>query len=33
MVQVPMHRDLVVGTLQSVLRQAGVSLEDFMNAL
>ena len=33
MVQVPMHRDLVVGTLQSILRQSGISVEDFMNAL
>jgi len=32
-VTVPMHRNLVVGTLQSILRQAGVSLIDFMKAL
>ena len=32
-VTVPLHRNLVVGTLQSILRQAGVSLEDFQNAL
>ena len=32
-VTVPMHRNLVVGTLQSILRQAGVSLDDFQNAL
>ena len=32
-VTVPMHRNLVVGTLQSILRQAGVSPEDFQNAL
>jgi predicted RNA binding protein YcfA (HicA-like mRNA interferase family) len=32
-VTVPMHRNLVVGTLQSILRQAGVSLDDFLNAL
>jgi len=32
-VTVPMHRELVVGTLQSILRQSGVSVEDFMNAL
>ena len=32
-VTVPMHRILVVGTLQSILRQAGVSLDDFQNAL
>jgi predicted RNA binding protein YcfA (HicA-like mRNA interferase family) len=32
-VTVPMHRDLVVGTLQSILRQAGISVEEFVNAL
>ena len=32
-VTVPMHRYLIVGTLQSILRQAGVTLEDFVNAL
>jgi predicted RNA binding protein YcfA (HicA-like mRNA interferase family) len=32
-VTVPMHRELVVGTLQSILRQAGISLTDFVNAL
>ena len=32
-VTVPMHRNLVVGTLQSILRQGGVSLIDFMKAL
>ena len=32
-VTVPMHRNLVLGTLQSILRQAGVTLEDFQNAL
>ena len=32
-VTVPMHRSLVVGALQSILRQAGVSLDDFHNAL
>jgi predicted RNA binding protein YcfA (HicA-like mRNA interferase family) len=32
-VTVPMHRNLVAGTLQSILRQAGVSLDDFVNAL
>jgi predicted RNA binding protein YcfA (HicA-like mRNA interferase family) len=32
-VTVPMHHKLVVGTLQSILRQAGVSLADFVNAL
>jgi len=32
-VTVPMHRNLVVGTLQSILRQAAVDLDDFLNAL
>jgi predicted RNA binding protein YcfA (HicA-like mRNA interferase family) len=32
-VTVPNHRHVVVGTLQSILRQAGVSVEDFMNVL
>jgi predicted RNA binding protein YcfA (HicA-like mRNA interferase family) len=32
-ITVPMHRNLVAGTLQSILRQAGVSVEDFVNAL
>ena len=32
-VTVPMHRNLVAGTLQSILRQADVSAEDFVNAL
>jgi predicted RNA binding protein YcfA (HicA-like mRNA interferase family) len=32
-VTVPMHRNLVVGTLQSILRQARVRLEDFLNVL
>jgi len=32
-VTVPMHRELVVGTLQSILRQAGVGLDDFIKAL
>ena len=32
-VTVPMHRALVVGTLQNILRQAGISLEDFLRAL
>ena len=31
-VTIPLHRNLVVGTLQSILRQAGVSLDDFVNA-
>lgn len=32
-VTVPVHRVLIVGTLQSILRQSGVSLDDFLNAL
>jgi predicted RNA binding protein YcfA (HicA-like mRNA interferase family) len=32
-VTVPMHRNLVAGTLQSILRQAGISLEEFQKAL
>jgi predicted RNA binding protein YcfA (HicA-like mRNA interferase family) len=32
-VTVPMHRSLVVGTLQSILRQAGITLEEFQNVL
>jgi predicted RNA binding protein YcfA (HicA-like mRNA interferase family) len=32
-VTIPMHRNLIVGTLQSILRQAGVSLEAFLEAL
>jgi predicted RNA binding protein YcfA (HicA-like mRNA interferase family) len=32
-VTVPMHRDLVAGTLQSLLRQAGISIEEFVDAL
>ena len=32
-VTVPMHRYLVVGTLQSILRQAGITIEDFLKAL
>ena len=30
---VPMHRSIVPGTLQSILRQAGVSVEEFMDVL
>ena len=30
---VPNHRELKTGTLSGVLKQAGVSVEDFMNAL
>jgi predicted RNA binding protein YcfA (HicA-like mRNA interferase family) len=33
LVTVPMHRNLVVGTLQNILRQAGVSVEDFVKVL
>lgn len=32
-VTVPNHRTLVPKTLQSILRQAGVSLREFMDAL
>ena len=32
-VTVPIHRNLVAGTLQNVLRQAGVNLDDFRNVL
>jgi predicted RNA binding protein YcfA (HicA-like mRNA interferase family) len=32
-VTVPMHRNLVVGTLQSILRQADVRVEDFQKSL
>jgi predicted RNA binding protein YcfA (HicA-like mRNA interferase family) len=31
-VTVPMHRSLNVGTLQSILHQAGISLADFLDA-
>jgi predicted RNA binding protein YcfA (HicA-like mRNA interferase family) len=30
---VPMHRTLATGTLASILRQAGLSVEDFVNHL
>lgn len=30
---VPNHRELKTGTLAGVLKQAGVSVEDFVNAL
>jgi len=30
---VPMYRFIVPGTLQSILRQAGVSVEEFMDVL
>jgi predicted RNA binding protein YcfA (HicA-like mRNA interferase family) len=32
-VTVPMHRTLAVGTLQSILRQAGVTLDELVSAL
>jgi predicted RNA binding protein YcfA (HicA-like mRNA interferase family) len=32
-VTAPMHRNLVAGTLHSILHQAGVSLDDFVKAL
>jgi len=30
---VPLHRELKVGTLAGILRQAGVSVEEFMSEL
>lgn len=30
---VPNHRELKTGTLAGILKQAGISAEDFMNAL
>lgn len=33
MVVVPLHRELAPGTLRSVLRQAGVSVEEFIDLL
>jgi len=30
---VPLHRELATGTLRGILKQAGVSLEDFLNNL
>ena len=30
---VPLHRELAVGTLRSILRQAGVTPDEFMEAL
>lgn len=30
---VPMHRELATGTLRGILKQAGVRLEEFLNAL
>jgi len=32
-ITVPMHRSLAISTLQSILRQAGVSLDDFLDKL
>jgi predicted RNA binding protein YcfA (HicA-like mRNA interferase family) len=32
-ITVPLHRNLVVGTLQSILRQAGIRSEDLAGAL
>lgn len=32
-VTIPMHRNLIAATLQSILRQAAVSLEDFLGVL
>jgi len=29
---VPLHRELVIGTLRGILRQAGVTPDEFMNA-
>ena len=30
---VPLHKEVAIGTLSSILRQAGVSKEEFLNAL
>lgn len=30
---VPLHRELAVGTLRGILKQAGVSIEDFIDNL
>ena len=30
---VPLHREIAVGTLRGILKQAGVSIEDFVNNL
>lgn len=30
---VPLHRELAVGTLRGILKQAGVSLQDFLENL
>lgn len=30
---IPRHKELAIGTLRSALRQAGISVEEFVNAL
>jgi predicted RNA binding protein YcfA (HicA-like mRNA interferase family) len=30
---IPMHREIKIGTLTGILRQAGISPEEFINAL
>lgn len=30
---VPLHKDLAIGTLRGILKQAGISVEDFLAAL
>jgi predicted RNA binding protein YcfA (HicA-like mRNA interferase family) len=32
-ITIPMHRFVTVGTLKNILRQAGVSLEEFVKSL
>jgi predicted RNA binding protein YcfA (HicA-like mRNA interferase family) len=32
-VTVPLHRSLTAGTLQSILRQAGITIEDLLDSL
>jgi predicted RNA binding protein YcfA (HicA-like mRNA interferase family) len=29
---IPLHRELAIGTLRSIIRQAGVSIDEFMEA-
>ena len=29
---IPLHRELAIGTLRSIIRQAGVSIDEFMKA-
>lgn len=29
---VPMHQELAIGTLRSAIKQAGITIEDFINA-